>query len=266
VGTGDGDLVSGDLRARFAADGVVVLRGAVDPAALSDEVDRSLAEGVRGSFTSPQGGGITGAYVPMMVRRTAVSLSLLDRFAAPAAALLGRPVLPVRAKGTRYAAGAGWHRDSVRPVASVGFVCYLEPLTGDRGALRVQPGSHRAGWDDDVELSVDVEPGLVIETDPGDVVCFDEHLLHASTGGRDRRQWRVDYVEDPDGPEAFAAVEAYLAALFSPDWDGGYDVDAYPSYDADWRASGRPGVARLGELGAYAAAEVQEANARSRRP
>lgn len=57
---------------------------------------------------------------------------------------------------------------------------------------------------------------------------------------------------------------AYLANLYAPDWNGGYDVDRYPSYGPDWLGSGRPAVARLKELGVYEMASRQEAFTRGK--
>lgn len=258
-------------RTHFHTFGFVVLRRAFDPGPLADELDAALREGRSVAF-DVAGGAIGARYVPMMASHTPVSLALLDQLAAPAAALLGAPVLPSRAKGVLYHGAAGWHVDSDQDVASVGFAAYLEPLDASNGALRILPGSHRP------ELGAAVArlraehpdmalPGLPIATEPGDVIAFDEHLYHASWGGRDRRQWRVDYVADPidrtDVTEA--ALRAWYASQYAPDWDGGYDVDRYPSYGEFWRASGRPCLARLEELGAHAAAAAEEGYARSRR-
>lgn len=60
-------------------------------------------------------------------------------------------------------------------------------------------------------------------------------------------------------------MQAYYAGVNLPDWDGGYDVDAYPSYGSHWMGSGRPWIDRLGQLGAYGASAAEEAFARSRR-
>jgi hypothetical protein len=108
-------------------------------------------------------------------------------------------------------------------------------------------------------------PAHTLETEPGDVIAFDEHLFHASFGGGIRRQWRVDYICNPASDEAEDQAKAYFRELYRPDWDGGYDVDRYPSYGSDWRDSGRPSVARLEALGVYELAATQEAFARSRR-
>jgi hypothetical protein len=201
----------------------------------------------------------------MMSERTPVSLSLLDHFAGVAALLLGGPVLPVRAKGVRYFGSTNWHNDSDHPIASVGCACYLEALDADNGALRVLPASHRGGFGAPApagrELSARL-PGLPIETEPGDAIFFDEHLYHASSGGTNRRQWRVDYVLDPVDAAQEAAARNYFASIFVPGWDGGYDADLFPTYGAHWRASGRPWLARLEHLGAHDAADAEESAAR----
>ena len=60
-------------------------------------------------------------------------------------------------------------------------------------------------------------PGHAVETEPGDVIAFDEHLVHGSHGGGGRRQWRVDFVLDPQSAEERARVLEYFAAIFPND-------------------------------------------------
>jgi hypothetical protein len=206
----------------------------------------------------------------MMTNRTPASLALLDRLETTAEQLLGGPVLPTRAKGVRYMAETPWHADSDDgAVKSVGFAAYLEPLGADSGALRVLPASHRQGFADELRrasvagLPAGELPGHVVCTDPGDIVVFDEHLLHASAGGNPRRQWRVDFVLDLRDAAGEARLQAYFARIFPPDWDGGYDVDEHPSYGADWLASGRRAALRLQQLGVYDLAARQEAFTRA---
>jgi hypothetical protein len=270
-------MVSDAQVSYFRAFGFVVLRRAFDPGPLSEEVDRALRDGIPRPREVATGGGIRFRYVPMMCEHTPLSLSLLDRFALPAAKLLGAPVLPVRAKGVLYSGATGWHSDSDHAVASVGFAGYLEPLGADSGALRVLPGSHRPALGEAVgayaagltegapEARVAALPGFPVHTEPGDVIAFEEHLYHASAGGQNRRQWRVDYVAEPTGAEEEDRVRAYYGSTYPPDWDGGYDVDRYPSYGKHWLSSGRPWIERLGRLGVYQAAAAGEAFTRSRR-
>ncbi len=253
----------------FGVAGVVALRRWLDPSALAEEVDSALAGGFRsGSRTNVGSAGNEFQYVPMMCERTPVSLSLIDALAAPAARLLGGDVIPTRAKGTRYFGGTAWHRDSDLDVASVGFASYLEPLEAHSGALRVLKGSHRSN---SAKLPVDTTmdgsrpAGQAIATMPGDVIAFDEHLWHWSVGGHNRRQWRVDFVADPVSTDDEAKVREYFAVIFQQGWDGGYDVDRYPSYGVYWRGSGRPWIDRLRDLGVYDLADNEEAWVRAQR-
>jgi Phytanoyl-CoA dioxygenase (PhyH) len=196
---------------------------------------------------------------------------LLDRAGVVAASLLGGPVIPTRAKAVRYRDSTAWHQDSTLPVASVGVAAYLESLDAGSGALRVIPGSHHPEFTDALlalgisGMSAEDVVSHVIVTEPGDMILFDEHLFHSSVGGGVRRQWRIDYLRDPVTAEAAVHAKAYFAGIYPPDWDGGYDVDRYPSYGPDWRASGHTSVARLETLGVYELAERQEAFTRSKR-
>jgi phytanoyl-CoA dioxygenase PhyH len=248
--------------------GFAVLRQFFDPRALAAEIDQVMEDGLVANVS--RASEIRFQYVPMMTATTPVSLSMLDRVEGVAGALLGGSVLPTRAKGVRYSGSTPWHTDSVAPLASVGFLAYFEPLGAENGALRVLPGSHHPDFRDALRgLGVDgkaapVLPGHVVESEPGDLILLDEHIFHASSGGGTRRQWRVDFVIAPVGAEAEDLTKAYFAAIYPPDWDGGYDVDRYPSYGPDWRNSTRPFVAQLEALGVYDLAATQEAFTRSR--
>jgi Phytanoyl-CoA dioxygenase (PhyH) len=235
---------------QFRTSGYLVCRCAIETEPLIAEVDVTLRAGVRAAFTADVGGQpLRAVFVPMMSERTPISLRLVGSLAPVAATLLDGPVLPVRAKCVRYGGDTAWHRDSILAVASVGLLCYLDPLTAATGALRVIPGSHR----DDVGRSP--ADGVALETEPGDLIVMDEHLLHASEGGAEgRRQWRVDFVGD--GPDADLC--AYFAAIFPPDFEGGYDGAAFPSYGPHWQSSGLPGVERLEQLGVYELAQGQD--------
>jgi len=254
-------------RAHLETLGFVVLRGILDSSALSAEFDAAMRE----AFTnaSPMISGSAGnefCYVPMMSERTPVSLELVVRLSIVAAELLGGPVLPGRAKGTRYRGSTKWHRDSDLTVRSLGFAFYLEPLGATDGALQVLPGSHapeHAAAPGDYAAHGSDVPGVAVPTVPGDAIVFDERLYHASTGGGLRRQWRVDFVADVPGQDH--ALRQYFARQYSPEWDGGYDVERFPSYGAHWRTLNARWNERLEELGAYRAAAAEEAFVRARR-
>jgi hypothetical protein len=247
--------------------GYTVLRSAFDPGPLSDEVDRVLAD----AFADPRhrnrgSAGNRFRYAPMMVERTPVSLALAAALGDVATAVLGAPVVPGRAKGTEYTGVTGWHRDTELAARSIGCLAYLEPLTARSGALRVLPGSHHPDYGDAV-AAVDGEdrPGVALPTVPGDVIVVDERLFHCTVGGsrRRRRQWRVDFVADDPGADDL--LRAYFAGQHSAEWDGGYDLERYPSYGPGWRALDRRWDARLDALGAYEAGRVEEEAASARR-
>jgi len=257
-----------ELVGRFRSEGFVVLRGLFDPVPLAAELTRTLADAFAGSAPVNVGsGGNAFRYVPMMCERTPHSLALLDQLSDIAPAMLGRAAVATRAKGTEYFGDTAWHRDSDRNLDSVGFVAYLEPLRGDDGALRVVPGSHRND-PSTVPTGIPARSGTVgeaVETEPGDVIIFDEHLYHASVRGATRHQWRVDFFADPQTALEEVEANAYLAGIFQVGWDGGYDLDRYPSYSQHWRSSRRPAARRLHELGAYDLADAEENVARAQR-
>ncbi len=251
--------------AQFAQQGFVVLRRAFDPLQLTGECRRALSESFLAN-DSPrmlaQGSGtVSFQYVPVMCESTPLSLGLLDHFALDAAELLGRAVLPGRAKATRYYGDTGWHRDSGRDLYSAAFVTYLDPTSAQTGVFRVLPGSHTdtdrpipdASSGDAADL------GEVIETEPGDVIVFDEHIIHGSTGGGERCQWRVDFVIDPLGPDEEELVKANFEQIFlDVRREGGYDARRYPSYGPYWQSLERPWSNRLRDLGIYQCAAAAE--------
>jgi hypothetical protein len=110
--------------------------------------------------------------------------------------------------GNRYSGDTGWHSDCgaehwevKTTVRHLKIAFYLDPLTADTGALRVVPGSHHFGdryWDLlDKGLCTDAQslrlpgpqvPAVALAVTPGDLVCFDHRLKHASFGGSKRRR------------------------------------------------------------------------------
>lgn len=248
----------------FRTFGFLVLRQFFEPGPLTDEVDRVIAYGSRGTA---RWGEMTFRYVPMMTSRTPASLALLDRSEAVAAALLESPVLPTRAKCVQYAGDTPWHVDSEVPLTSVGVLAYLESRRPDTGVLRVIPGSHHPEFGEAIRaqgptIAAGLERPVDVATEPGDVILMHEHLLHGSAGGAGgtvRRQWRVDFLPDPQDAAMERRVKAYFARLYAPDWRAEYDVERYPSYGEDWKRSSRPAVARLAALGVYELAAEQEA-------
>jgi hypothetical protein len=240
----------------FRVDGFVVLRSVFDADELSVEVDDVFRDAFATEVFQDGAGGIRFASVPMMSERTPASVALADELANAAALAAGRAVLPGRAKGTTYVGESATHSDSDVNIPSIGFVAYLEPLQAGRGALNVVPGSHRGA---------PATKALALETQPGDIVAFDEHLSHGSSGGALRRQWRVDFIADPRTDSETELVRRSFEQIFDPKWDGGYDVDRYPSFGEWWRHRHPEWSSRLADLGVVEMANAYEAAVNERR-
>jgi hypothetical protein len=256
------------LAQSLSAFGFAVIRQFFKADAVSAEVDRVTSNGLM--LPVARRGGINFQYVPMMTAETPASLSLLDACAVLAEAALMAPVIPTRAKGTLYRGDTPWHVDSESHIQSIGCIAYLESINARSGALRVLPGSHRPEYGDAIRalgatgMPATALPAHVIESEPGDLILMDEHLFHASFSGGVRRQWRVDFLPLPTDADAERDTKTYFEQLYPPDWEGGYDVDRYPSYGPDWIQSGRGSVGHLAALGVYDLAAAQEAFSRNR--
>lgn len=127
-----------------------------------------------------------------------------------------------------------WHSD--RPgehqldYKRVKIMFYLDSLTADSGALRVMPGSHRMpmhmdlfelqGLQDDPEarpFGVDASelPGMALESEPGDVVFFNQSLYHAMFNGwPGRRYFALKYAQTPKTSADVKALHTYAGGVF----------------------------------------------------
>lgn len=254
--------------------GFLVLRRQLDSetlSALSSEIDRAFRDAFGARFHErPRTGGIEGHYLPVMGPRTPVSRGLVEdpRLLGVAEDLLGSPALPDYAEATLFFGGCGWHTDDGFGVTGAKLAAYLEPLRAGNGALRVLPGSHHrdygeSAWrtvlrgrsENDEQLTAAVErvSGLVLDSEPGDVIVFDLHLFHASVRGKDRRQWTITYYRDPSTPGEAMTYRRRMADSVAPGHgsSGEYDVEAYPFFEPEWLASPERGpfVGRMRKLG-----------------
>ena len=165
----------------------------------------------------------------MMGDDTPFFASLMEepRFAKVAEQLYG-DVIGEIAAANRYVTNTSWHTDSGAHEASgVKFAIYLQPVRAHTGALRVIPGSHKRPWFDELDERpplryawarqnfaraeapevIDSIPGFACDSDPGDVVAFDERLWHASLGGSsDRQMCDITYWSYPRTPQEVAAM------------------------------------------------------------
>ncbi len=138
--------------------------------------------------------------------------------------------------GNYYAGDTGWHPDgNWGQLFACKVAFYLDPLTADKGALRVIPGSQRPDHflradTMDPNKAMDlfgVEPRdfpgrVVLASQPGDVVIFNHDLYHSAFGGSNRRRmFTMNLTRHCASPDDVALLRQYVS-VHSP---GGYKVD-----------------------------------------
>jgi len=141
--------------------------------------------------------------VPFIDQNETLS-SLLDdpRIHAIATGLLGDDFNYMGSDGNYYVGDTGWHSDGwSTDIRNIKIAFYLDPITRDTGSLRVIPGSHlitdqyalqlqeklgrsNENWG----LSGSEIPAVALETQPGDIVCFNHNTKHAAFGGSNNRR------------------------------------------------------------------------------
>ena len=187
------------------------------PGLLSDrieEIDREF-EAVwethgGGHDGKPHDGKARSCILPFIDQSEILSTLLDDsRILEIAETLLGEDFNYVNSDGNYYVGETGWHSDGGHKPGDpihIKIALYLDPLSRDTGALRVIPGSHLYGdiFADGLQEGIkdsfegwgvhgeDV-PALALETQPGDVVCFNHNTKHASfSGGKRRRMFTMN--------------------------------------------------------------------------
>lgn len=179
------------------------------PGLLNDRIDRIVTEfealfaGKGGGHHGQKHEGKARSCIVPFIDQSEYLSSLLDdpRILAITASTCGDDFAYCSSDGNYYVGDTGWHSDTISPTYPyVKIALYLDPLTRDTGALRVIPGSHMFGdyFADGVHRQIgrsdehwnvagrDI-PAVALETNPGDVVCFNQNTKHASFGGN---QWR----------------------------------------------------------------------------
>jgi hypothetical protein len=181
--------------------------------------------------------------------------------AAVCRALLGEGYAFQGGDGNFYAGDTGWHSDAFAQwpekttARHLKIAFYLDPLTRDAGALRVMPGSHHEGdrycgllqreippWIPERRIRIDGRdlPAVAIESRPGDLVCFDHRVKHASFGGGGRRRmfsmnWNQG-AHTPAQREAILAIYRFYRDSERADWR---------AIEGDWFHRPPPGRAPL---------------------
>ncbi len=138
------------------------------------------------------------------IDQSVVLSSLLDdpRIHGIATALLGEDFNYMGSDGNYYVGDTRWHSDGWhKQIRHLKIAFYLDPLTAQTGALRVIPGSHRTGEPYADQLQEQIRqsperwgvdgpqvPAIALETQPGDLLCFNHNTKHAAFGGNQHRR------------------------------------------------------------------------------
>lgn len=233
--------------AHFDTFGYLVLRGlfsAEEMAVIDREFEEVMAEDRAGeSFR----GDKRHAVVACAEKRPALrSVIDDDRIYGAMEDLLGPDLIWFGSDGNYYTGDTAWHSDgTVMDIGRIKVAFYLDPVTLDTGCLRFIPGSHKMPLHEELQplwiertkqiiaegrqgdealdkyrdkgIDVDAQafdmaqdqiPAYAAESEPGDVVMFDENLYHASFGGgTGRRMLCMVYgnIPESESTEAFFA-------------------------------------------------------------
>ncbi len=199
-------------------------------ARMNEEFDRRLACIVR--ETDPEGKRIFNNW-PNRSPETPFIASVLEdpRIYLPAEQLTGEDSVPVNSNANSYGINSTWHADTNdHHLCIIKNVMYLQPTTADHGALRVIPGSHKNPLHEDL-LHIGLEEGeineprfleksgmrgeeipcYIFESNPGDIITFNELTWHAAFGGyRDRRTCTFNFSRNPKTPEEIESMQKEL--------------------------------------------------------
>ncbi len=188
------------------------------PGLLADRIDE-IIEAFDAVWTTHGGGhgdkphdGQSRSCIVPFIDQSEYLSSLLDdpRIAGIATSLMGEDFNYLGSDGNFYVGDTGWHSDGgwPRPVVYYKFAMYLDSLTGDTGSIRVIPGSHhygdrfaeglqkgvREGTEETWGVSGDLVPACALETEPGDVVVFNQGTKHSAWGGGSwRRMFTMNF-------------------------------------------------------------------------
>lgn len=187
------------------------------PGLLDDRIEQ-ITDTFEAVFANRGGGhdgkvhdGTARSCIVPFIDRSEVLSSLLDdpRVDGIFSSLLGDDYNYLGSDGNFYVDDTRWHSDTdwsgkmrgKPPRIFYKMALYLDPLTRDSGALRVIPGSHHYGdqyaeslqamlrkSEELLGLSGSEIPAVALETNPGDVVVFNQNTKHSAWGGDKRRR------------------------------------------------------------------------------
>ena len=157
----------------------------------------------------PHDGVRRSVFVPFIDQSERLSALIDDpRIHDLAATLIGDDFNYATSLGNYFVGDTPWHSDvkSSGPYTRVRFAFYLDPVTAASGALRIIPGTqclddafgHRVHdvfqdrehnrSDSDWGTEATNIPCVVLDSQPGDVIVFNQRIKHAAFGGNERRR------------------------------------------------------------------------------
>lgn len=200
----------------FETFGFLVLKGIYSTSEIADisaVFDHLLERDRQGRpFTGEQRQGVLGFIEKHPVL---TQLAYDDRIYEAMEQLLGRRFVWIGSDGNLYVGSTQWHPDhSNYACTRIKVAFYLDPVRRDTGCLRVIPGSHHPEWHRLLHSVIngnmlEMEPYRIpfysLDSDPGDMVIFNQKLWHASFGGKTgRRMFTLNFGGYPTSDEQIA--------------------------------------------------------------
>ena len=211
------------LRQRFTSDEIATMKREAEEIYVEDRGGKPLGD------KEPQDAQ------PFFERKPFLStLADDDRLYNVGEELLGPDFVLDGTEGRLRVGPTPWHGaiPEENAVRTVKINIYPDPLTKDTGCLRVIPGSHRVASPDPfaqlrpMKDAPDFRPFGVapaevpcvpLEVEPGDIIVFQESVLHSSFGGRPgRHQLAINFFANPTTDVQVKEIaDAYRATKWS---------------------------------------------------
>jgi hypothetical protein len=153
------------------------------------------------------------------------SLMAQERLQRIVQTLMGDNFLYTGSSGNYYAGNTGWHSDDIFQHKRIKVSLYLDKLDASNGALRVIPGTHRPTDYNFKFLSMigtstknfgvhgSEIPAVVIDIEPGDIIIFNQNLIHSSWGGNEKRKMISLNFHEKYTSERMAFLENYVEEM-----------------------------------------------------
>ncbi len=177
---------------------------------ITEEFERTFADHGGGHNGKPHDGTARSCILPF-IDQTEYLSSLIDdpRVDGIFTSLLGDDYNYLGSDGNFYVGDTNWHSDTdwtgkmrgAPPRVFYKMALYLDPVTASSGALRVIPGSQRYGdhYAEDLQAMLrqapeklgipgSAVPAVSLDSNPGDVVVFNQNTKHSAWAGSNRRR------------------------------------------------------------------------------